>query len=78
VLDPDIMQPPLPERPDDQPSIMVEMAVAAAEQALIAAGREPARSILSSSPPPTCRWRPYPALAIELQHYLGRAAWRST
>ena len=49
---------------------MVEMAVAAAEQALIAAGREPGRSILSSSPPPTCR-APYPALAIELQHYLG-------
>ena len=30
VLDPDIMQPLLAERPDDQPSIMVEMAVAAA------------------------------------------------
>ena len=28
VLDPDIMQPLLPERADDQPSIMVEMAVA--------------------------------------------------
>ena len=45
VLDPDIMQPLMAERPDDQPSIMVEMAVAAAEQALIAAGREPGRSI---------------------------------
>ena len=41
VLNPDIMQPLLAERPDEMPSIMVEMAVAAAEQALIAAGREP-------------------------------------
>ena len=41
VLNPDIMQPLLAERPDELPSIMVEMAVAAAEQALIAAGREP-------------------------------------
>ncbi|WP_429044188.1 beta-ketoacyl-ACP synthase III [Aeromonas hydrophila] len=70
VLDPDIMQPLLPERPDDKPSIMVEMAVAAAEQALIAAGREPGEIdlvIVAASNMP----RPYPALAIELQHYLG-------
>ena len=64
VLDPDIMQPLLAERPDDQPSIMVEMAVAAAEQALIAAGREPGEIdlvIVAASNMP----RPYPALAIE-------------
>lgn len=70
VLDPDIMQPLMAERPDDQPSIMVEMAVAAAEQALIAAGREPGEIdlvIVAASNMP----RPYPALAIELQHYLG-------
>ena len=70
VLDPDIMQPLLAERPDDQPSIMVEMAVAAAEQALIAAGREPGEIdlvIVAASNMP----RPYPALSIELQHYLG-------
>ena len=70
VLDPDIMQPLLPERPDDKPSIMVEMAVAAAEQALIAAGREPGEIdlvIVAASNMP----RPYPALSIELQHYLG-------
>ena len=42
VLDPDIMQPLLAERPDDQPSIMVEMAVAAAEQA---------RALVSANPP---------------------------
>ena len=70
MLDPDIMQPLLPERPDDKPSIMVEMAVAAAEQALIAAGREPGEIdlvIVAASNMP----RPYPALSIELQHYLG-------
>lgn len=70
VLNPDIMQPLLAERPDEIPSIMVEMAVAAAEQALIAAGREPGEIdlvIVAASNMP----RPYPALAIELQHYLG-------
>ncbi|MGL5481376.1 MAG: beta-ketoacyl-ACP synthase III, partial [Aeromonas veronii] len=70
VLNPDIMQPLLAERPDEMPSIMVEMAVAAAEQALIAAGREPGEIdlvIVAASNMP----RPYPALAIELQHYLG-------
>lgn len=77
VLDPDIMQPLMAERPDDQPSIMVEMAVAAAEQALIAAGREPGRSILSSSPPPTCRapTRRWPSNCSTIS---APAAWRST
>ncbi|MFM4650056.1 beta-ketoacyl-ACP synthase III [Aeromonas bivalvium] len=72
VLDPDIMQPLLAERPDEQPCIMVEMAVAAAEQALLAAGRRPEEidlvMVAASNMP-----RPYPALAIELQHYLGAA-----
>lgn len=70
VLDPEVMQPLIPERGDDKPSVMVEMAVAAAEQALLAAGREPGEIdliIVAASNMP----RPYPALAIELQHYLG-------
>lgn len=70
VLDPEIMQPLIPERADDKPSVMVEMAVAAAEQALQEAGREPGEIdlvIVAASNMP----RPYPALSIELQHYLG-------
>ena len=70
VLDPEVMQPLIPERADDKPSLMVEMAVAAAEEALREAGREPGEIdlvIVGASNMP----RPYPALAIELQHYLG-------
>ncbi len=77
VLNPDIMQPLLAERPDEMPSIMVEMAVAAAEQALIAAGREPGRSIWSSSQHPTCRApiRHWPSSCSTIW---GRAAWPLT
>ncbi|MFL9592089.1 beta-ketoacyl-ACP synthase III [Aeromonas schubertii] len=70
VLDPEVMQPLIPERADDKPSLMVEMAVAAAEEALREAGREPGEIdlvIVGASNMP----RPYPALAVELQHYLG-------
>ncbi|MCA8904425.1 MAG: beta-ketoacyl-ACP synthase III, partial [Hyphomonas sp.] len=41
VLDPDIMAPRIPERPNDQISVMAEMAVKAAREALERAGRRP-------------------------------------
>jgi len=70
ILDPQRMKPRLPERSNDEPSILCEMAVAAAEQALQRAGRTPAdvdAVIVACSN----LQRPYPAIAIEVQQALG-------
>ncbi|ETW11869.1 3-oxoacyl-(acyl carrier protein) synthase III [Roseivivax marinus] len=70
VLDPDRMYPSLPPRPDDAPSIMAEMGVDAARQALAQAGRsadEVDLVICAASN----HERPYPAVAIEIQQILG-------
>ena len=42
ILDPEIMEPRLPERSDDEPSMMAEIGVKAANMALERAGRDPA------------------------------------
>lgn len=70
VLDPDTMCPRLPERDDEQLSVMAEIGVAAAKQALAAAGRDPADvdAVLCAA---SNMQRPYPAMAIEIQHALG-------
>lgn len=70
ILDPEIMHPRIRTRGNDEPSLMCEMALDAAHQALANAGREPAdldAVIAACSNLP----RPYPSLAVELQHYLG-------
>lgn len=70
VLDPQRMRPRLPLRGDDEPSILAEMAIAAARQALDRAGRSPADIdciIVACSN----LQRAYPAIAVEVQHYLG-------
>lgn len=70
ILDPDIMRPRIRTRGNDEPSLMCEMALDAAQQALMAAGRkadEVDAVIAACSNLP----RPYPALAVEIQHYLG-------
>lgn len=70
VLDPDIMVPVIPERSDGEPSILAEIAVKAARDALIAADRNPAhidQVIVACSN----LQRPYPAIAIEVQQLLG-------
>ena len=72
VLDPQFMRPRIDTRGNDEPSLMCEMAVDAARQALDAAGRAPEdvdMLIVACSNLP----RPYPALAVEIQHYLGTA-----
>ncbi len=69
VLDPDVMCPRIPERPNDQISILAEMAVAAARDALAAAERKTGDVdvvIVSCANPQ----RAYPAIAIEVQNAL--------
>ncbi|MBA1201486.1 beta-ketoacyl-ACP synthase III [Pseudomonas capeferrum] len=70
ILDPRRMRPRIPERSNDEPSILCEMAVAAARQALERAGRTAADVdgvIVACSN----LQRPYPAIAIEVQQALG-------
>lgn len=70
ILDPDIMCPRLPERPNDQISILAEMAVAAARDALKAADRSPGDidGVLVGA---SNMQRAYPAMAVEVQDALG-------
>ncbi len=70
LLDPRRMVPYLPERPDDQPSIMCEMAVAAAQQALQNAGRCSADIDMVICAASNMQ-RGYPAMAVEIQQALG-------
>ena len=70
VLDPERMVPHLPERSNDELSIMAEMAVAAARQAIAAWGKpvsEIGAVLCAASNMP----RPYPALSSEVQQALG-------
>ena len=70
VLDPARMAPRIAERSDDTISVQAEMAVKAIEHALKQAGRTPADvdAILVAC---SNMQRPYPAMAVEIQHYLG-------
>lgn len=70
ILDPAIMAPRLPERPDEQLSILAEIAVAAAHDALARAGRE-GREVDAVICACSNLQRPYPAIAIEVQAALG-------
>lgn len=70
ILDPDIMCPRLPQRADDEPSLQCEMGVAAAKEAMAAAGKE-ASGIDAVLVACSNLQRPYPAVAIEIQHALG-------
>ncbi len=70
VLDPARMVPSLPERPNEELSVQAEMAVAAAREALAAAGRQPedVDMVLVAA---SNMQRPYPAVSIEVQNALG-------
>lgn len=70
IVDPQVMRPQLPQRSNDEPSQMCEMALDAARQALDAAGRQPADvdAVLCAA---SNMQRPYPAVAVEIQHFLG-------
>lgn len=70
ILNPDIMHPTLPARSDDQPSVMAEMGVDAAQKALAMAGVDAADidCILCAA---SNHERAYPAIAVEIQQLLG-------
>ena len=72
ILDPDIMCPQLPERGNDDISILAEIGVAAARQALDNAGRDAGDvdAVLCAC---SNLQRAYPAIAVEIQDALGMA-----
>ncbi|MEM9939560.1 MAG: beta-ketoacyl-ACP synthase III [Pseudomonadota bacterium] len=70
VIDPDVMRPNIPERPNEDISVLAEIAVEAAKQALDAAGRDPkdVDAVLCAA---SNMQRAYPAMAVEIQDALG-------
>ena len=70
ILDPEIMAPRCPERPNEELSMLAEIGVKAARQALERAGRDAAKvdAVLCAA---SNMERPYPAMAIEIQQELG-------
>lgn len=70
IVDPDTMCPQIPERSDDEPSILAEMSVNAAQQALDEAGLE-ANDIDAVIVACSNLQRAYPAISIEVQGLLG-------
>lgn len=70
VIDPGIMHPVLPERADEELSIMAEIAVKAADEAMRKAGVTAADidAVICAA---SNHERPYPAIAIEIQQALG-------
>ncbi len=70
LLDPEIMAPRWPERPNEEISVLAEIGVAAARDALARAGRE-AKDVDAVLCAASNMQRPYPAMAIEIQQALG-------
>ncbi len=70
ILDPERMCPNIPERPNEQISVLAEMAVAAAREAMARVGRQPHEvdAVLCAA---SNLQRAYPAIAIEVQQALG-------
>ncbi|MGH8461405.1 MAG: beta-ketoacyl-ACP synthase III, partial [Stenotrophobium sp.] len=74
ILDPEILRPQIPARGNDQQSIMSEMGVAACQEALQRAGRKP-ENVDAVIVACSNLQRPYPAVAVEIQHYLGTSGY---
>ncbi len=70
ILNPDVMVPLFPERPNEQLSIMAEIGVKACEQALAAVGRD-AKDVDALLCACSNMQRAYPAVAVEIQDALG-------
>lgn len=70
ILDPEIMAPRWPERSNEELSMLAEIGVKAARQALERAGRDASEvdAVLCAA---SNMERPYPAMAIEIQQELG-------
>lgn len=69
ILDPDVMHPLLRQRADEEPGVMAEMAVDAAQKALAQAGKTAADidAVICAA---SNHERAYPAIAIEIQELL--------
>lgn len=70
IVDPEIMRPIIPERPNEDISILAEMAVEAAKQAIERWGK-PVSEIGAVICAASNMQRAYPAMAIEIQQALG-------
>jgi len=70
LVDPDVMRPNIPERGNDELSVLAEMAVEAAKQAIERWGK-PASEIGAVICAASNMQRAYPAMAIEVQQALG-------
>jgi len=70
ILDPEVMAPRIAPRPNDSPSILAEISVKAAQQALERAGRSP-QDIDFIVVACSNLERAYPAISIEVQQLLG-------
>jgi beta-ketodecanoyl-[acyl-carrier-protein] synthase len=70
LIDPDVMRPNIPERSNDEISVLAEMAVEAAKQAIERWGK-PASEIDAVICAASNMQRAYPAMAIEVQQALG-------
>ncbi|MEO0714254.1 MAG: beta-ketoacyl-ACP synthase III [Pseudomonadota bacterium] len=70
IIDPDVMRPNIPERPNEQISVLAEIAVNAANEALAAAGRD-AKDVDAVLCAASNMQRAYPAMAVEVQDALG-------
>ncbi len=70
LVDPDVMRPHIPERSNEELSVLAEIAVAAAKDAIAAWGK-PASQIDAVICAASNMQRAYPAMAIEVQQALG-------
>ncbi|HEX4873076.1 MAG TPA: beta-ketoacyl-ACP synthase III [Nevskiaceae bacterium] len=70
ILDLEVMRPRIRTRGNDEPSLMAEMGLDAARQALQAAGRQP-QEVDAVIVACSNLQRPYPAIAVEIQQLLG-------
>ncbi len=70
LVDPDVMRPIIPERPNEEISVLAEMAVHAAREAIARWGK-PVSEIGAVICAASNMQRAYPAMAIEVQHALG-------
>ena len=70
ILDPEVMRPAIPERSNEELSVLAEMAVAAAKQAIERWGK-PASQIDAVLCAASNMQRAYPAMAVEIQNALG-------
>lgn len=70
LVDPDVMRPVIPERSNDEISVLAEIAVAAARQAIARWGKDVSQidAVICAA---SNMQRAYPAMAIEVQQALG-------